>query len=88
MDTLTLTPPRCFSYVEPLDIAREFVVLLVKFTYDGEGKVVWPEYLEDFYAFLVNDFYADEANMLTCIHASQIPTTMVLESATRQCALT
>ena len=43
---------------------REFCDLLSNFLYDVEGEVSWPEYLEEFYAFLADDFYAEEASVL------------------------
>ena len=66
MDHVTLIPLQCFSHVKPLNITREFSDLLFKFTYDGEGKVAWLEYLEDFYAFLndADNFYVEEVSLL------------------------
>jgi len=59
MDSITLIPPWCLSHAEPLNITRDFFDLLSEITYDGEGKVAWPKYLEDFYIFLENadEFY-------------------------------
>jgi len=65
MDTIKLIPPQCFSHAKPLDITREFADLLSKFTYDGEGKVAWLEYLED--------FYAEEASVLIAYTLCESP---------------
>jgi len=43
---------------------RDFCDLLSYFMYDGEGEVSWPKYLEDFSAFLVDKFYAEESSVL------------------------
>lgn len=45
---------------------REFYDLLSDFTYDGEGEVAWPEYLQDFLAFLedADEFYEEYVNLL------------------------
>jgi len=66
MDSVTLTPPQCFSRAEPLNITSDIFDLLFEFTYDGEGEVVWPEYLEEFYEFLDNtdELYAEEVSCL------------------------
>lgn len=43
-----------------------FFDLFLEFTYDGEGEVACPKYLQDFYAFLddVDDFSNEEASLL------------------------
>lgn len=45
---------------------REFDDLLSEFMYDGEGRVAWPKYLEDVYAFHedANEFHAEEVSVL------------------------
>ena len=52
MELFTLIPPRCFSNVESITITREFFDHLSTYTYDGEGKVAWPEFLHDFISML------------------------------------
>lgn len=52
MESCTLSPPRCVSHAEPVNIMREFFDLLSRYTYDGEGKVAWTVFYHDFLAIL------------------------------------
>jgi len=51
-------------HAKPLNILRDFSDIFFDFTYDGEGEVAWPEYLEDLYAFLIDEFYVEETSVL------------------------
>lgn len=45
------------------------------FTYDGEGEVAWPVYLQDFYEFLddADDFSDEEASLLLAYTLCESP---------------
>lgn len=61
------TPPSMMYFSHRTSQHHEGVFnLLSEFMYDGEDKVAWPEYLEDFSVFLenVNEFYAEEVSLL------------------------
>jgi len=53
----------------------EFYDLLSEFTYDGEGKVAWPEHLHEFLAFLedAEEFDEVEVNVLLSITLHECP---------------
>jgi len=66
MDFVTLTPPRCFLHVKPLNITREFFDIFFGFTYDGEGEVAWPMFLQELFSMLEkkDEFFDEEASLL------------------------
>ena len=72
MDTIRLVPLQYYSHADPLDITREFCDIFLEFTYDGEGKVVWPEFLHDFLSMLhEKDGCSDEEDSLLLTYTLQ-----------------
>lgn len=84
MKSCTLLSPWCFSNREDVSISGKLFDLFSTHTYDGEGKVSWPEHLHIFISMIheEDEFFYEHVSFLLAYTLHKSPFRQVLSLPT------